>query len=151
MFELEKSNDLIDMSSNETEENVDDETPQEPVIEEKKSEDEIDLKIKMNRWGIAFFIMFAAVISYLMIGAMAALPPFIYNVLDQELLVETPGLLTGLLVAALIFLGLGFYFGWVRKQKETDEDKTIIDSEKETSDKAVIFSDSSENKDKDST
>ncbi|MCK5158558.1 MAG: hypothetical protein KAR08_05350 [Candidatus Heimdallarchaeota archaeon] len=139
------------MSSNETEENVDDETPQEPVIEEKKSEDEIDLKIKMNRWGIAFFIMFAAVISYLMIGAMAALPPFIYNVLDQELLVETPGLLTGLLVAALIFLGLGFYFGWVRKQKETDEDKTIIDSEKETSDKAVIFSDSSENKDKDST
>ena len=151
MFELEKSNDLIDMSSNETEENVDDETPQEPVIEEKKSEDEIDLKIKMNRWGIAFFIMFAAVISYLMIGAMAALPPFIYNVLDQELLVETPGLLTGLLVAALIFLGLGFYFGWVRKQKETDEDKTIIDSEKERSDKAVIFSDSSENKDKDST
>ncbi len=151
MFELEKSNDLIDMSSNETEENVDDETPQEPVIEEKKSEDEIDLKINMNRWGIAFFIMFAAVISYLMIGAMAALPPFIYNVLDQELLVETPGLLTGLLVAALIFLGLGFYFGWVRKQKETDEDKTIIDSEKETSDKAVIFSDSSENKDKDST
>ena len=151
MFELEKSNDLIDMSSNETEENVDDEIPQEPVIEEKKSEDEIDLKINMNRWGIAFFIMFAVVISYLMIGAMAALPPFIYNVLDQELLVETPGLLTGLLVAALIFLGLGFYFGWVRKQKETDEDKTIIDSEKETSDKAVIFSDSSENKDKDST
>ena len=146
MFELEKSSDLIEMSSDETEENGNDEIPQEPIIEEKKSEDEIDLKINMNRWGIAFFIMFATVLSYLMIGAMAALPPFIYNVLDQELLIDSPGLLTGLLVAALIFLGLGFYFGWVRKEKETDEDKTISDSEKETSDKTVIFSASSENK-----
>ncbi|MCK5297995.1 MAG: hypothetical protein KAJ76_03740 [Candidatus Heimdallarchaeota archaeon] len=142
---------LKEMSSDETKETGIAETPLEPTSEEKKTDEEIDLNINMNRWGIAFFIMFAAVISYLMIGAMAALPPFIYNVLDQELLVETPGLLTGLLVAALIFLGLGFYFGWVRKQKETDEDKTIIDSEKERSDKAVIFSDSSENKDKDST
>ena len=69
MFELEKSSDLIEMSSVETEENRNDEIPQEPVIEEKKSEDEIDLKIKMNKWGIAFFIMFAAVLSYLTIGA----------------------------------------------------------------------------------
>lgn len=151
MFELEKSSDLIEMSSVETEENGNDEIPQEPVIEEKKSEDEIDLTIKMNKWGIAFFIMFAAVLSYLTIGAMVSLPPFIYNVIDQELSVDSPGLLTGLLVTALIFLGLGFYFGWVRKQKETDDDKKIIDSEEETSDKAVIFSDSSENKDDESS
>jgi len=141
---------LNEMSSNDTKENGNTDTPLQPIIEEKKTDEEIDLKINMNRWGIAFFIMFAAVFSYLMIGAFVFLPPFEYNPINEEFIVYSPGLLAALLIIALIFLGLGFYFGWVKKPKETEEE---LDDEhlKKISKQEVIFSGTLDDKDSDSS
>ena len=140
---------LIDMSSDETKENGNTDTTLQPIIEEKKTDEDIDLKISMNRWGIAFFIMFATVLSYLMIGAFVFLPPFEYNVIDQELLIYNPGLLAALLIIALVFLGLGFYFGWIKKQKETEEEQQLDDEQQKMTSKQeeVIFSSTLDDKD----
>jgi len=140
------------MSSDETEETGNTDTQQQPIIEEKKTDKEFDLKITMNRWGIAFFIMFAAVASYLMIGAFVFLPPFAFSILNQELFIHNPGLLTALLVIGLVFFGLGFYFGWVRKPKETDEEKLNGEPQKKIGEQEVIvFSSVLEDKDNDSS
>lgn len=140
---------LIDMSSDETKENGNTDTTLQPIIEEKKTDEDIDLKISMNRWGIAFFIMFATVLSYLMIGVFVFLPPFEYNVIDQELLVYNPGLLAALLIIALVFLGLGFYFGWIKKPKETEEEQQLDDEQQKMTSKQeeVIFSSTLDDKD----
>ena len=143
---------LKEMSSNEGKESGNAETPLQLIIEEKKTDEEIDLKINMNRWGIAFFIMFAAVFGYLMIGAFVFLPPFMFNITTQELLIDNPGLLATLLVIALVFLGLGFYFGWVKKPIETDEEQLDDEPQKKTSEKEeVIFSSTLDDKDNDSS
>jgi len=143
---------LNEMSSNDTKENGNTDTPLQPIIEEKETDEEIDLKINMNRWGIAFFIMFAAVFSYLMIGAFVFLPPFEYNPINEEFIVYSPGLLAALLIIALIFLGLGFYFGWVKKPKETEEEEQLDDEHLEkTSKQEVIFSGTLDDKDSDSS
>ncbi len=142
---------LNEMSSNDTKENGNTETPLQPIIEEKETDEEIDLKINMNRWGIAFFIMFAAVFSYLMIGAFVFLPPFEYNPINEEFIVYSPGLLAALLIIALIFLGLGFYFGWVKKPKETEEEQLDDEHLKKTSKQEVIFSGTLVDKDSDSS
>ncbi|MCE7746088.1 MAG: hypothetical protein GPJ52_13225 [Candidatus Heimdallarchaeota archaeon] len=137
------------MSSDETKENGNTDTTLQPIIEEKKTDEDIDLKISMNRWGIAFFIMFATVLSYLMIGVFVFLPPFEYNVIDQELLVYNPGLLAALLIIALVFLGLGFYFGWIKKPKETEEEQQLDDEQQKMTSKQeeVIFSSTLDDKD----
>lgn len=143
---------LKEMSSDETKENGNAETPLQPIIEEKKIDEEIDLKINMNRWGIAFFIMFASVFGYLIIGAFVFLPPFMFNITTQEFLVDNPGLLATLLVIALAFLGLGFYFGWVKKPKETEEEQLDDKPQKKISEKEeVIFSSALDDKDNDSS
>ncbi|TET28245.1 MAG: hypothetical protein E3J70_10070 [Candidatus Heimdallarchaeota archaeon] len=143
---------LKEMSSDETKKTGNTDTPLQPIIEEKKTDEEIDLKINMNRWGIAFFIMFIAVLGYLVIGAFVFLPPFEYNIIDQELLVYNPRLLAALLVIALVFLGLGFYFGWVKKSKETDEEEFDDEFQNGHSEQEeVIFSGTLDDKDNDSS
>ncbi|MBK5114360.1 MAG: hypothetical protein KGD59_00645 [Candidatus Heimdallarchaeota archaeon] len=140
------------MSSDKTKEQGNSDIPQQPEIVEKKSDEEHVLKINMNKWGIAFFIMFGAVFSYLMVGALVFLQPFEFNIIDQELVVSNPALLTALIVIALVFLGLGYYFGWVRKPKETEEEKLEEEPQQEISkQKELIFSNVPENEDKESS
>lgn len=148
----ENQSGLKDMSSDKTKEQGNSDIPQQPEIVEKKSDEEHVLKINMNKWGIAFFIMFGAVFSYLMVGALVFLQPFEFNIIDQELVVSNPALLTALIVIALVFLGLGYYFGWVRKPKETEEEKLEEEPQQEISkQKELIFSNVPENEDKESS
>ena len=66
--------------------------------------------------------------------------------------VQEPALLAALLVISLAFLGLGFYFGWVRKPKETAEEEMLHESQKETSEQeAIVFSDTVEEKNNESS
>jgi predicted histidine transporter YuiF (NhaC family) len=148
----ENQSGLKDMSSDKTKEQGNSDIPQQPEIVEKKSDEEHVLKINMNKWGIAFFIMFGAVFSYLMVGVLVFLRPFEFNIIDQELVVSNPALLTALIVIALVFLGLGYYFGWVRKPKETEEEKLEEEPQQEISkQKELIFSNVPENEDKESS
>ena len=113
-------------------------TNKEEITQKKKKRkkeeiDESEFQITMNPWGIAFMILFIAIIGYLVAGLVAYLPPFEYDQIQGEYIISD-GLLVVLLIAALIFLGLGIYFGWVRKpeeeEKEDEEETSELDEVK---------------------
>ena len=50
------------------------------------------------------------------------------------------GLLVALLGSGLVFLGLGIYFGWMRKPKEEEEEvEEQVKEEKKTPEKQITF------------
>ena len=93
----------------------------EDVISDKKVKDEkaIDTSIKINTWGYVFLILFAAIFGYLFAAYLTGLPPFILDELGLELVDINETVLVIFIVAGLLCLGLGFYFGWMRKKPET--------------------------------
>jgi hypothetical protein len=115
-----------------------------PKKKGKKKIDDSEFQINMNRWGIAFFILSIAVIAYIVISASASLPPFVFNVITEEFDISE-GLLTGLLVIALVFLGLGIYFGWIKKPEEKLEEQEGL--EQSTDEQITFVIDEGEEKD----
>jgi len=107
-----------------TEENFDE---QEEFIEEeilpekkkKKKKDEIDTSIKINPWAFLFFFIFAGIVAYIAAAYLTGLPPFIADSLGQEIIDINETVLVIFIVAGLVSLGLGYYFGWVRKKPDT--------------------------------
>ncbi|NHJ39541.1 MAG: hypothetical protein FK731_05860 [Asgard group archaeon] len=122
-----------------------DEITQKKKKRKKEEIDESEFRITMNPWGIAFMILFVAIIGYLAAGLVAYLPPFEYDQIQGEYIISD-GLLVILCISALIFLGLGIYFGWVRKtdeqeEEEEEEDFTEFDEvkRKPTSNEQITF------------
>ncbi len=144
---------LFNMSSTEIKEPDNKDSQSKPLLKTKEEDKDSHLKITMNKWGITFIILFAAVLSYLMTGAFVFLPPFAYNLIDEVIFVEFPGLLAALLIIALIFLGLGYYFGWIRKPVEQEvEGQEITENQLEgNEEKTLVFTDDSETKDEESS
>ncbi len=85
----------------------------------KREVSDSELQIKVNPWGFSFMIFAIAILAYLVIGIIAALPPFEYNQLDEEYVINDT-LLVILLIFMLIFLGLGIYFVWFKKAPEKE-------------------------------
>ena len=112
----------------------------------KDSIDKSEFKINMDPWGMSFMILFVAILGYLIIGAMASLPPFVYNLVTEEYDIRD-GLLTALIVIALICLALGIYFGWIKKPKVEEkeevngnqEDKELTEDDAEKTDRQITF------------
>ncbi|MBN1327961.1 MAG: hypothetical protein JXA54_00685 [Candidatus Heimdallarchaeota archaeon] len=102
-------------------------TPKKKVRKGKKQEvSDNELVIKVNPWGFAFMTLTIAIIAYLAVGLIAYLPPFEYNQIDEEYVINDT-LLVILLILILIFLGLGIYFIWIRKtpgKEELEEEPT---------------------------
>lgn len=120
-----------------TEENFDE---QEEFIEEeiipkkkKKKEDEIDTSIKINPWAFLFFFIFAGIVSYIVAAYMTGLPPFIADSLGLEIIDINETLLVVFIVVGLVSLGLGYYFGWVRKKPDTTISVTTKEVEDDVS------------------
>jgi hypothetical protein len=113
------------MESTEKEANVDSLHSKDKKNKRKESPDESEFKINMNPWGLTFMILFVALLGYILIGAMASIPPFTYNVLTEEYDIME-GLLTAIIVGALLCLGLGIYFGYMKKPKETEDEPEEI-------------------------
>jgi amino acid permease len=106
-------------------------TNQDGIIKKKKEKiEESEFRINMNPWGVAFMILFIAVLGYLVISLFVYLPPFEYDVINSEYIISD-GLLTILCISALIFLALGIYFGWIKKTEEPTDDLEEIDDEEE--------------------
>ncbi|MHA1125029.1 MAG: hypothetical protein ACTSO7_09615 [Candidatus Heimdallarchaeota archaeon] len=105
----------------------------------KDDEDEIDTSIKINSWAYLFFIVFAGIIGYIVAAYMTGLPPFITDSLGLEVVDINETVLVIFIIAGLVSLGLGYYFGWIRKKPET----TISVTTKEVEDD--ITSDSTSN------
>ncbi|NHJ46676.1 MAG: hypothetical protein FK733_02700 [Asgard group archaeon] len=129
------------MESTEKETNVEPIPTTEKKKKKKESPDESEFKINMNPWGMTFMILFVATVGYILIGALASIPPFIYNQITEEYAVME-GLLTVILVMGLVFLGLGIYFGWMRKPKEEEEDledKNLVEEVEKSSDQQITF------------
>lgn len=118
------------------------ETIQKKKKKKKEEIDEKEFRITMNPWGIVFMTLFVAVIGYLVAGLVAYLPPFEYDQIQGDYIISD-GLLTILCISALIFLGLGLYFGWVRKtdEEEKEDEETDIEDEikKPASDEQITF------------
>ncbi|NHK30421.1 MAG: hypothetical protein FK730_03660 [Asgard group archaeon] len=122
------------------------ETTNQDKSKKKKKEiiDESEFRINMNPWGIAFMILFVAILGYLVISLFVFIPPFEYDIINSEYIISD-GLLTILCVSALIFLALGIYFGWIKKAEEpTDDIMEEIDIEAEetkepTPEKQITF------------
>ena len=105
----------------EKEEIIEDDVTVEVNLKKKKKkedEEEIDTSIRINTWSFVFFVLFAAIIGYIAAAYQTGLPPFITGTLG-EVIGTYPTILTIFIVAGLVCLGLGYYFGWVRKKPET--------------------------------
>lgn len=109
-----------------------------PTRKNETEENKINLNITMNPWGFAFFIFFGGVLGYLLAAVITPLPPFDVNS-SSEIIVENDLVLTILLIGMLVFLGLGYYFGCVRKKPEKEKELAV---EKQVTDKEdqIIFS-----------
>jgi hypothetical protein len=119
-------------------------TNQDRIVKKKKEKiEESEFQINMNPWGIAFMVLFIAVLGYLTISLFVYLPPFEYDVINSEYIISD-GLLAILCISALIFLALGIYFGWVKKTEEPIDDLEEIDAEEDetiesTPEKQITF------------
>ncbi|NHJ83992.1 MAG: hypothetical protein FK734_00935 [Asgard group archaeon] len=127
------------MTSEETDnvevENNAEEIPEEELEPKKKqkkeSPEEAELKINMNPWGFFFMFITIGIFAYLLIGYYLALPPFaIVDIVTEEIGVKSAEFLAVLIVLLFASLGLGFYFGWMRKPKVKTEE--IKESEEST-------------------
>ena len=99
-----------------------------PIEKEKK--DKIDLSINMNPFGFTFMLLFVGVFGYLVISSFTGIPPFERDYVTQELIINDT-ILTILIIAGLIFLGLGVIFGWIYKfpDKKEETEQESIDAE----------------------
>ena len=116
-------------STNEVEEFIEQHTKTKNNVEILEKKEDTHLDIKFNKWGLTFMILFVAVVGYLIISPLAGIPPFQYDDLTHDFIINEL-LVTLLGISALILLGLGIYFGWMKKQPEEEiiEDEQEIDS-----------------------
>ncbi|HUT82411.1 MAG TPA: hypothetical protein VMZ29_14515 [Candidatus Bathyarchaeia archaeon] len=112
-------------------ETIETDEPKRKISKGKKQEvSDSELQIKVNPWGFAFMTFAIAIVAYLAVGLIAALPPFEYNQLDAEYVIND-ALLVILLVLILVFIGLGIYFIWVRKTPEKESTEETLKSDDE--------------------
>ena len=112
---------MTEENFDEQEEIIEDEVTVEVNVKKKKKkedEEEIDTSIRINSWSFVFFVLFAAIIGYIAAAYQTGLPPFITGTLG-EVTGTNPTILVIFIVAGLVCLGLGYYFGWIRKKPET--------------------------------
>ncbi len=109
----------------------------------KKSKEEIDLAININKWGFAFMFLFAGLLAYIVISGFIGIFPFDRpDPLANKVVLEYSLVLTLMLVCDLLFLGLGIYFGWMRTPVEdVNEKQPLSKKEEEETQQEVIFSD----------
>ncbi|RLI69580.1 MAG: hypothetical protein DRP02_08760 [Candidatus Gerdarchaeota archaeon] len=93
----------------------------------KGKKEDPQLMIGFNKWGMLFMFLFVAILGYLILAPIVYIPPFAYNVIESEYIINDL-LLTILGILALLFLGLGIYFGWMKK--EIPEEKSEEESSK---------------------
>jgi len=89
------------------------------TVSKAEREKEPQLAIRFNKWGTLFMFLFVATLGYLILAPLIYIPPFEFNTTLNEYVINDL-LLTILGILGLIFLGLGIYFGWFRKEKEPE-------------------------------
>jgi hypothetical protein len=95
----------------------------------KSEKQEFDFKITINKISLTMFLLFGAVLLYLVSSIFAELPPFSRDYITGDLFIEYEFLLTSLLVIGLLFLGFGFYFLWFHKETKEQEKEEIEELE----------------------
>lgn len=94
----------------------------------------------MNKWGFAFIFLFAALLGYIVISGFTGIFPFERpDPLANEVHLKNSLALTLMLIADLVLLALGIYFGWIRSDSKTEKptEKTQTNEEQQE----VIFTD----------
>lgn len=127
-----------------SEENFDEQ--QEAITEEfdekpkkkKDKEEEIDTSIQINSWAFLFFVLFIGILGYLVAAYLTGLPPFIADLLTTEIIDINETVLLVFIIAGLVCLGLGYYFGWVRKKPETTVSITTKEVEDDITTDSII-------------
>ena len=104
-----------------------------------KKEEKIDLAINMNKWGFAFIFLFVALLAYILISGFTGIFPFERpDPLANEVQLKSTLGLTLMLIADLILLALGIFFGWIKTPPVSEEQAKKSAEEKP---KKVIFTD----------